>query len=423
MSVDFYKETEFKEVDLNGKVVEIPKDWEVVKLIDYVNVLKGFAFSSKFFNENGKGIPIIRIRDLGKNKTEAYYSGPYDPLYIVESGDLLVSMDGEFNIYIWKGPRGLLNQRVCKIWTKDAMKLDNMYLYYSLKKPLKFIEAQTSQTTVKHLLDRDIERIKIPLPPLPEQQKIAEILSTIDKAIELTDKIIAKTERLKKGLMQELLSGRIRVKVENGRISFYKETQFENAEIGKVPEDWKVVRLGNYADVIMGQSPPSSTYNTEQNGLPFLQGCAEFGEIYPKPKIYCSNPIKIAEPNDILLSVRAPVGEVNIAPFKCCIGRGLSAIRTKENKLHYMFLFYYLKFNGKVFEKIATGSTFKAIKKNDIENLQILRPPLEEQKKIAQILSTVDKKLEIERKEKEKLERIKKGLMDILLTGKVRVRV
>ncbi len=193
---------------------EIPEEWEVVRLVDHINVLKGFAFSSKFFNENGKGIPIIRIRDLGKDKTEAYYFGPYNSIYIVGEGNLLVSMDGEFDVYIWKGPKSLLNQRVCKIWSKNTTKLDNLYLYYALKKPLKLIQAQTSHTTVKHLLDKDIERIKIPLPPLHEQQKIAEILSTVDKKLELERKRKEKLERIKKGLMNDLLTGRKRVKID-----------------------------------------------------------------------------------------------------------------------------------------------------------------------------------------------------------------
>jgi len=204
-------------------------------------------------------------------------------------------------------------------------------------------------------------------------------------------------------------------------MQFYKETEFKKVELNgrivEIPKDWEVVRLGCCADIIMGQSPPSFTYNTEGKGLPFLQGCAEFGEIYPKPKIYCSNPIKIAEASDILLSVRAPVGEVNIAPSKCCIGRGLAAIRTKESRLHYLFLFYYLKFNSNVFEKIAMGSTFKAIKKNDIENLKIPLPrQLEEQKKIAEVLSTVDKAIEKTDEAIERTKRIKKGLMQRLLT-------
>jgi len=200
--------------------------------------------------------------------------------------------------------------------------------------------------------------------------------------------------------------------------------EFKDTEIGRIPKEWEVVRLGDeeIMELVMGQSPPSSTYNKNKRGLPFLQGKIEFGEIYPSPEIYCSSPIKIAEPNDILLSVRAPVGDVNIAPFKCCIGRGLSAVRAKPDKVNHLFLFYCLKFNGKKFEILSAGSTFKAIRRQEIENFKIPLPPLPEQRKIAEILSTVDKKLELERKRKEKLDRIKRGLMNDLLTGKRRVK-
>lgn len=200
------------------------------------------------------------------------------------------------------------------------------------------------------------------------------------------------------------------------------KTGYKQTPIGSIPKEWEVVRLGDIAELIMGQSPPSSTYNNKGEGLPFLQGRMEFGEIYPSPTIYCSNPVKIAEPNDILLSVRAPVGDVNITPFRCCIGRGLSAIRAKRDKFDHLFLFYYLKLNGKKFEALSAGSTFKAIRRQEIENLLIPLPPLPEQRKIAEILSTVDKKLELERRRKEKLERIKRGLMNDLLTGKRRVK-
>jgi len=143
-----------------------------------------------------------------------------------------------------------------------------------------------------------------------------------------------------------------------------KDIDFKQTEIGRIPEEWEVVRLGDesVADLIMGQSPPSSTYNNTGIGLPFLQGNAEFGEMYPTPVLSCSHPIKIAERNDILLSVRAPVGDVNIAPFKSCIGRGLAAIKPKSNKLDYLFLFYCLKFRSRLFKSISMGSTFKAIR-------------------------------------------------------------
>lgn len=188
--------------------------------------------------------------------------------------------------------------------------------------------------------------------------------------------------------------------------------------MSKLPIGWKIVYLcnKNIVDVIMGQSPPSSTYNEKGVGLPFLQGKAEFGEIYPSPIFWCSNPIKIAEKNDVLLSMRAPVGDVNIAPFKSCIGRGLAAIRAKDNKINYLFLFYYLNYAKNLFKSLSMGSTFKAITKKEVENFQIPFPPLKEQKKIAGVLATVDQAIGEANEAITKTERLKKGLMQELLT-------
>jgi type I restriction enzyme S subunit len=189
-------------------------------------------------------------------------------------------------------------------------------------------------------------------------------------------------------------------------------------KIGEIPRRWETVKLGDggACQIIMGQSPPSSTYNKIQEGLPFLQGNMEFGEIYPSPSIYCSEPAKIAEKNDVLISVRAPVGDVNISLSKVCIGRGLASIRCNSEKTSHLFLFYYLKYIGKTFESISAGSTFKAIRKNELDQLEIRLPPAPEQKKIAEILSTVDQAIEKVGEAIEKTQKLKKGLMQELLT-------
>ncbi len=199
-----------------------------------------------------------------------------------------------------------------------------------------------------------------------------------------------------------------------------KAKSYKDILIVKIPEEWKVVRLGdkNLAEIIMGQSPPSATYNKNGKGVPFLQGKAEFGETYPSPIVFCSEPIKIAEANDVLISVRAPVGDVNIAPLRCCVGRGLASIRANNQKLHSFYLFYFLKSQKRKLESLSSGSTFKAVKKEDIENFNIPVPPLPEQKKIAEILSTVDKAIEKVDEAIEKTQRLKKGLMQELLTGR-----
>nr|NAZ12554.1 restriction endonuclease subunit S [Desulfurococcales archaeon] len=281
--------------------------------------------------------------------------------------------------------------------------------------------STTVGTGIPHVNKKVFEEFLIPVPPIHEQKSIGEILSTVDRTIEVVNAGVARLEGLKKALMRELLTGRIRVREENGKTVFYREIEFQETEIGKIPKEWRIVKLNRIAQIIMGQSPPSETYNKDGIGMPFLQGKMEFGRIYPSPVMYTSDPIKIAEANDVLISVRAPVGDVNIAPYKICIGRGLAAIRFDPNQANYMFFFYYFQSIKERLETLGKGSTFKAITKKDLEELTVLNPSLKEQKLIGEILSTVDRTIELYYEERTRLDRLKRGLMDLLLTGRVRV--
>lgn len=135
-------------------------------------------------------------------------------------------------------------------------------------------------------------------------------------------------------------------------------------------------------ELIMGQSPPGSTYIDKPKGLPFFQGKADFREYFPTVRVWCTQPIKIAEEGDILISVRAPVGPVNMNNLKCCIGRGLSAIRCKDNAINW-FIFWYLHFIEAQIASLGSGSTFGAITRDDLISLQIPLPPIEEQQRMA----------------------------------------
>jgi type I restriction enzyme S subunit len=140
----------------------------------------------------------------------------------------------------------------------------------------------------------------------------------------------------------------------------------------------------------MGQSPPSSTYNTRGEGLPFFQGKADFGDLHPTARVYCSKPKKVAEAGDILISVRAPVGPTNICPEKACIGRGLAAIRGYE-WTDPKYLFYFLRFYEPVLVDEGKGSTFSAISRSDLEEIEIPLRALPAQKHIAGILAKADR--------------------------------
>ena len=193
---------------------------------------------------------------------------------------------------------------------------------------------------------------------------------------------------------------------------------YKMTKIGEIPEEWEVVEMGDnkVSELVMGQSPPSSSYNTSGNGIPFLQGNADFGEVCPSPRIYCTKPLKVAEKGDILLSVRAPVGELNISAFKCVIGRGLAVIRCKDNKTHYKYLYYYLKYSVNRLRSMSTGSTFKAVGKDILSHFEICLPDYEKQQKIAEILSTADETIQKVNEEITLTEKLKKGLMQTLLT-------
>lgn len=143
----------------------------------------------------------------------------------------------------------------------------------------------------------------------------------------------------------------------------------------------EVKKLKECCTIIAGQSPESKYYNSNGDGLPFFQGKADFGELYPSIRVYCSQPTKIAEKDDILLSVRAPVGPTNLAPCKVCIGRGLTAIRPSEVLLTRYVLLFFRYFEAQLASK-GTGTTFKAITQDVVKNLEIPIPPLPEQERI-----------------------------------------
>lgn len=146
-----------------------------------------------------------------------------------------------------------------------------------------------------------------------------------------------------------------------------------------LPNEWEICKLSEKANIIMGQSPPGSSYNEIGQGTPFLQGKAEFGEKYPQNTKYTTDPKKISPKKAILLSVRAPVGNVNLADKEYCIGRGLASINMFDGD--NLYLYYLLIHNKKILENEGYGSTFKAINKNKIINLELAFPPLPEQKR------------------------------------------
>lgn len=183
---------------------------------------------------------------------------------------------------------------------------------------------------------------------------------------------------------------------------------------GTLPPGWQQVALGEVCDVVMGQSPPSETYNTTGYGLPFLQGKAEFSDLSPRPEKYCSSPNKVARQGSVLMSVRAPVGDVNIADQDYAIGRGLAALRLTNGSTD--FLFYALLRNKARIAALGSGTTFQSINRATIDTFTLLLPPLTEQHAIARALNAVQDAIQTRRREREVERERKVALMQHLFT-------
>ncbi|MBU0941508.1 MAG: restriction endonuclease subunit S [Bacteroidetes bacterium] len=254
--------------------------------------------------------------------------------------------------------------------------------------------------SVVHIYSSSLKNVKVALPPLPEQQKIAKILATWEKAIALQQKLISNKKENQKAVMKKLLTGEVR---------------FEGFD-----DEWKRVRLGEIGTIIMGQSPDSKSYNKTGNGVYLLQGNADITNRKSNPRIWTSLPSKMCDINDILMTVRAPVGAIAIAIHNACIGRGICTIKPLINS---SFLYHILVYFESKWGKLEQGSIFSSISSTDIKLLKLRIPnDRKEQKKIASFLSRLDKEINALQNELIALRKQKQGLMQQLLTGKIRVK-
>lgn len=188
----------------------------------------------------------------------------------------------------------------------------------------------------------------------------------------------------------------------------------------QIPIGWSESTLGLVSNIVMGQSPSSDTYNDDRIGLPFFQGKTDFGSRSPKVRVWCSKPTKVAEKDSILFSVRAPVGDINVANRKSCIGRGLAAIT--GTKVNQNYLYQQITLAKTSFQLVAQGSTFEAISGSELRNFKLIIPPLQEQQKIAAILTSVDEVIEKTQAQIDKLKDLKSGMMQELLTKGVGIK-
>jgi type I restriction enzyme S subunit len=221
--------------------------WPIKPLGELLKVQNGFAFKSELFNEDGKGLPIIRIRDLARGFSETFFDGEHDPAFEVENGDFLIGMDGEFHCYRWQGGKALLNQRVCRL-QNFSHDLNPGYVFYGINDHLREIEDNTAFVTVKHLSSKQIASIEMSVPTLPEQERIVKLLDEADELRKLRAQADRRTADLIPALFNEM---------------FGDPTHLEKMR-------WSFKPLGEFAKVSYGLADKLDATTKPENGTRIL---------------------------------------------------------------------------------------------------------------------------------------------------------
>lgn len=371
---------------------------------------------------NIKGTPFLTPRDMDGRRlirdTERYLTS--DGLQSVLSAaipahSISVSCIGsDMGKAVINDIESVTNQQINTIVPNEKI-VNYLYLYYVLSSKQEYLKSIASGSATPILNKTAFGNIKIKLPSIGAQQKIAKILGDLDKKIEINNQINETLEAMAQAIYKSWFvdfdpvrakaeakaagkddAGILRAamaviasKSEQALAQMaqdfpdeYKKLEatakafpdaFVESELGLIPEGWEISSLGKEYNITMGQSPKGESYNEEQEGILFFQGRAEFGWRYPTPRLYTTDPKRMAQKGDVLMSVRAPVGDFNIALEACCIGRGLSALRHKSGSQTYSF--YQLlslkveldRFNGE-------GTVFGSINQTNLKNMQCLAP-------------------------------------------------
>lgn len=304
-----------------------------------------------------------------------------------------------------------LGNILCAVIPKDEnfvlAKYLQIYLHWNREELL--VSQMKGMANVSLPMNR-IADVEVIVPSLEKQKQIVELEQKLaekgKQAYKLFSDQLTQLTNLNQAILQEAVQGKLvpQNPADEPATELLKRIKAEKEKSGKkdpsasragkplppikpeeipfeIPDSWVWCRLGDVIDLIMGQSPDGSTYNKNGIGIPFYQGKMEFGVMFPKGiRVWCTKPTRISQPNDILISVRAPVGDVNISDKKYAIGRGLSVLRCINNDLYYLYLFYFLDFFKRKWK--SKGSFFQAINRNNIELQYFPLPPISEQRRI-----------------------------------------
>ena len=402
--------------------INYPTEWEIQSFSHIADFINGAAFKPTDWKT--EGLPIIRIQNLNNPETEFnYFDGKLDERYYVKNGDILLSWSASLGVYRWDRGNAILNQHIFNVKPKGEINED--FLFYISHKAIDDLSRKVHGSTMKHFKKRELDEAKVPVPPLVEQRGIVEVLGTVDECIRLTDTVIERAEGLKRGLMQQLLTRGI------------GHTEYKETEIGEIPEEWEVIELYKVAHFQNGRFFQSEDYTNE--GIKLLRpgnlhqnGFIEWSKsntIY-LPIEYASQASDwIVRGNEIVMNLTAQsledefLGRVCLSSDNeyCLLNQRIARISSKV--IDTGFLFWILKswIFRRFVDRLPGGTKIKHIYSREIGRFRLPRPPLKEQIEISKILFETLNQKAIEEKRLLKLDALKKGLMQVLLSGNIRV--
>jgi type I restriction enzyme, S subunit len=345
-----------------------------------------------------EGIPFYRAKEIsekhnGKELSDRLFISrdKFETLKkkfgVPQDGDLLLTSIGALlgEPYVVKNDGDFYFKDGNLTWFRDFRGLKSQYLYYWLISPQGKAQLQTAVigSAQPAFTISALKNMSITLPTVFYQSKVVAILSAYDDLIENNQRRIKILEEMAQSLYREWFV--------NFRFPSHEKTRMVDSTIGKIPEGWDVVELIDSCELVMGQSPKSEFYNEQGDGLPFHQGVTHFGERFPTNCIYCTDMNRLAEESDILFSVRAPVGRINIAENRLIIGRGLAAIRSRSG--HRWFTLHQLKERFKEEDTMGGGTIFKAVTKQEMEHIDFLRPKTENVSNFESVCDPMEKEI------------------------------
>lgn len=388
-----------------------------------VPVLRGVNVNSGRFHDDD----FVFISEELADRLSKFESYPGDIL-LVHKGTL-----GQIGLMprARRYPRYIMGNSMMRVRC-DPAKLLPEYLYYWLSSAdgQHYLFSRVSQVGVPQIQTplTTLRQAALPVPPLAEQRAIANILGALDDKIELSrrmnEALEAMAQALFKGWFVDFAP--VRCKAE-GRdpdlpksLSHLFPNSFENSEIGEIPHGWRVGTVDDEFELTMGQSPPGNTYNEAGEGTPLFQGRTDFGFRFPLPRVYCTSPTRFAQPGDTLVSVRAPVGDLNMAAERCCIGRGVASVRHRAGYRSYTY--YFMQFLRQVFNQFeAEGTVFGSINKKDFHAISRVAPPNEVTAAFEQLIFPLDEKVKVNSEESQTLTSLRDTLLPKLISGDLRI--